>query len=169
MVTDEEYKKLENRVKVLEDRLQALAVQYSSLYMKSDMRIVSEQKHEEHKKHKDITRYEFQGMTYCKRQLVLECIKYYTKKNRIVHYAALSNVFPDYIQGSLGVIKKIEDAEIYANSSKRFYFSDENILHLKEGDYVICSQWDATNIKRFLKVAEDIGLEITPVTRKYME
>ena len=169
MVTDEEYKALVSRVDELENRLKMLSQRYSSLFMKSDLLNTEVKKQQEHKKHKDVTRYEFEGKKYNKRQLVLECVKFYVKKKRIKDSEKLFEVFPDYIQGSLGVIKKIEDAERYANASKRFYFSDEDIVHLKDGDYVICSQWDSGNINRFIKLASDLGLEITPITRKYIE
>ncbi len=169
MVTDEEYKRLVKRVDELEDRLKLLSQRYSSLYMKKDLYLGESKIQEEHKKHKDVTKYEFQGIRYNKRQLVLESVKYFVTKKRIKSAQKLLDIFPDYIQGSLGVIKRVEDAERYANASKRFYFSDENILHLNDGDYVICSQWDANNITRYLKLADDLGLEITPITRKYAE
>jgi len=169
MVTDEEYKALVSRVDELENRLKLLSQSYSRLLMKSDMPSTETEKQQEHKKHKDVTKYEFEGRQYNKRQLVLESVKSYIKKKRIKDSEKLLEVFPDYIQGSLGMIKKVEDDERYANASKRFYFADKDIIHLKDGDYVICSQWDSGNINRFIKLATDLELDIKPITRKYMD
>ena len=167
MVTDEEYKALLARVDGLENKLKLLAQQYSSLYMKSDIQRIEKPEHEEHRKHKDVTKYDFKGIRYCKRQLVLECVKSYVMDNEITSFERLTDVFPDYIQGSMGVIKKVEEAEKYSNAKKRFFFSDQDVIHLDDGDYTVCSQWDAGNIKRFLDLAADLGLEITPIVRKY--
>lgn len=169
MVTDEEYKALQARVDALENKLKLLAQQYSSLYMKKDMRSIVEPEHEEHRKHKDITKYEFRNRKYCKRQLVLECVKHYVSQMTNISAENLIEAFPDYIQGSLGILKKVEDAEIYSNAAKRFFFSDKDVIHLDDGDYVVCSQWDANNIKRFLKLVDELGFEVIPVNRKYLD
>ena len=124
-------------------------------------------KQKEQRKKKDITKYLFNNRQLCKRELVLQCVKQYVKEHENLCSQELLETFPNYIQGSLGVVKKVEDAEWYTNAKKRYYFSDEDIIHLSDGDYVICTQWDASNIGNFLKLAEDIGYEIQPITRKY--
>ena len=167
MVTDAEYKALQAKVDILEKRLNSLAQQYSALYMKQDIEIASDYSSDEPQRRKDITKYEFNGEVYSKRQLVLECVKYYIKKKRIKKYSALIEVFPDYIQGSLGIIKDVTAAERYSNANKRFFFADQDIVHLDDGKYVVCSQWDVKNIQRFLELANDLGIEITPIKRKY--
>ena len=122
MVTDEEYKALLERVDGLENKLKLLAQQYSSLYMKRDIQRIGESEHEKQIKHKDVTKYEFNGNIYCKRQLVLECVKKYVMDNDITSSRALNDIFPDYIQGSMGMIKRVEEAEKYSNAKKRFFF-----------------------------------------------
>ena len=36
---------------------------------------------------------------------------------------------------------------------KRYYFSDADAIVLQGAHYVVCSQWDAKNIKMFLEAA----------------
>ena len=170
MVTDEEYRELKKRVDELEDKIKLMSQQLSTFYMRNDMRITSNPvKQQEQRKHKDVTKYLFKERQLCKRELVLQCVKDYVKEHPEVNAEQLIDVFPDYVQGSLGVVKRIEDAEWYTNARKRFYFSDENIIHLSDGNYVVCTQWDAGNIGKFLKLAEDLGFVIQPITRKYID
>lgn len=168
MVTDEEYRELKKKVYDLEKKIDMMAQQLSRLYMKNDIRKTAEpQRKKEQRKLKDVTKYLFNNRQLCKRELVLQCVKQYVQEHENLSSKELLDTFPDYIQGSLGVVKRIEDAEWYTNAKKRYYFSDEDIIHLSDGDYVICTQWDASNIGKFLKLAEDIGYEIQPITRKY--
>ena len=167
MVTDAEYKALQARVDDLEKRMNFLARQFNEMYMKRDISRADDHSHIEPKRHKDITKYEVNGELYNKRRLVLVCVKCFVKERNITSYSKLLEAFPDYIQGSLGIVKKVEAAEKYSNANKRFYFSEEDILSLDDGKYVVCSQWDLQNISRFLKLAEDLGFEIREIKRKY--
>lgn len=170
MVTDEEYRELKKRVEELENKMKLMSQQLSTFYMRNDMHITSEgAKQQEQRKHKDVTKYLFKEKQFCKRELVLQCVKEYVKEHPELNAEQLIDVFPDYVQGSLGIVKRVVDAEWYTNAKKRFYFSDENIIHLSDGDYVVCTQWDAGNIGKFLKLAEDLGFEIQPITRKYID
>lgn len=170
MVTDEEYNALKERVKILEDRMKKL----SDMIMRNDAPDPveindgsSDKKNKGFKKHKDKTKYLFNGNTYCKRRLVLECVKYYVNKNDITHYDDFIEVFPDDIQGSLGVIRNIDAADKYGNAKSRFFFRDDDIIKFEDGSYVVCSQWSNSNIEKFLKLADDLGLEIKVIKRKY--
>lgn len=170
MVTDEEYCELKKRIEELETKMKLMSLQLSTFYMRSDMRITSvESKQQEQRKHRDVTKYLFKDRQLCKRELVLQCVKEYVKDHPKLNAEQLIDVFPDYVQGSLGIVKRTEDAEWYTNAKKRFYFSDEHIIHLSDGDYVVCTQWDVGNIGNFLKLAKDIGFEIQPITRKYID
>ena len=169
MVTDEEYRKLQKRVDDLEKRLTQLSLKYSSLYMRSDMKSSfsnSSQSNNSSCK-RDTTKYVFMGESYCKRQMVLICIKQYIKDHPGCTGEKLSEIFPDYIQGSLGVVRKASEAEKYSNAKSRFFFSDQDVLVLQDGHYVVCAQWDKNNIKRFLKLFSDLGYQVNAKTRKY--
>ena len=73
---------------------------------------------------KDTTKYLFDGKLYCKRRIAFECVKKYVCDNRVNSYDELINVFPDYLQGSLGIIKPVEIAEKYSNAHRRLLYFD---------------------------------------------
>lgn len=164
MVTDIQYKALQKRVEELERKIDLLSKQYSSLYMKHDMQSfaipASNTK-------RDTTKYYFNGYQYCKRQLVLACVKKYVEDHPGISGAELIECFPNYIQGSLGVIRKAEEAERYSNAVNRFYFGDYDILLLKDDTYVVCSQWDKNNINRFIALMRDLQYDIEERTKRY--
>ncbi len=167
MVTDEQYRELQNRVSDLERKLASLSRQCSSLLMRRDTVDAEPKSHRDASVKHDITRYKFEGKLYCKRQLVLACVKKYVHDNSVDSFITLSEAFPEYIQGSLGVVRTINDAERYSEAHKRFYFSDKDVIHLNDEDVVVCSQWDVNNISRFVNLIEDLGYNIETVSRKY--
>lgn len=163
MVTDDQYKYLQNKVSELEKKVDMLSMQLSRLLLKGDA-ATSKPPASIVPKKRDITKYRFNGEVYCKRRIVYECVNQYIKDNNINDYTELVKVFPDYIQGSLGVVKSVEIAEKYANAHKRFYFSDEDIIYFSGVPHVVCSQWEKKNIDRFLKVAKDLGYVIETIS-----
>lgn len=167
MVTDEEYRKLLNRVEGLEKKVESLAQRYSLSVIKNGFSASKPSASLSEKKKKDISRYRFNGSEYCKRKLVLVCVKYLIERENIRDYSKITELFPPYVQGALGVVRKIEEAERYTGASKRFFFGDDDVIHLRDCDCVICSQWEAQNIERFVNLAKDLGLDIAPVDRKY--
>ena len=162
MVTDSQYKELEKRVEELEKKLNYMSQQFSRLMFLGDkpsdpVRISVESK-------KDTTKYLLDNKLYCKRRVAYECVRKYVDENDIKTYDEIIKVFPDHLQGSLGVIKPIEMAEKYSNAHRRFYFSDEDILLFDDKRYVVCSQWEKKNISKLLKVASDLGYQIQAVS-----
>lgn len=167
MVTDEQYRKLENRVDELEKKLLLLSKQYSSLYMKKDVLQMSGSSSSPEKNRRDTTRYTFDDHVYCKRDLVLACVRKYADDHPGITGAELTEVFPDYVQGSLGIVRKVIEAERYSNANGRFFFSDSDILYLPDGRFVVCAQWDKNNIDRFVALVADFGYMIEAKKRKY--
>ena len=163
MITDFQYKELQNKVDELEKRMNLLSMQLSRLLLKGDASFVAIQSPKKCTK-KDITKYEFEGKLYCKRRIAYVCVMRYVKDHNINSYDELIKVFPDYLQGSLGVVKPVSIAEKYANANKRFYFADEDIVYLSDKPYVICSQWEKKNIDRILSVARELGYTINPIS-----
>ena len=162
MVTDAQHKELQNKVQELERKINMLSLQLNRLVLKGDMATASSFPREE-KTRRDTTKYKFDNQIYCKRRLVLACVKRYITENNIDDFSVLLNIFPDGIQGSLGVIKPAEIAQRYANAHRRFYFEDQDIVYLSGLPYVVCSQWEKSNIERFLRVAEKLGYTIDRV------
>lgn len=119
MVTDDQYKYLQNKVSELEKKVDMLSMQLSRLLLKSDV-AASKPSASITPNKRDITKYRFNGEVYCKRRIVYECVTQYIKDNNINAYEDLIKVFPDYIQGSLGVVKSAEIAEKYSGAHKRF-------------------------------------------------
>lgn len=154
MVTDEQYKALQRRIDELERKIKNVSIQMDALAMKESAKSFSSSHGRETVNKRDNTKYKFDGKIYCKRRIVLEIIKKYIADYSIDSYEQLSAVFPDYLQGSLGVIQRAEAAERYKAAGKRFYFSDEDVITLNGDCYVVCSQWDVKNISKFLEAAK---------------
>ena len=159
MITDQQYKDLLNRVNALEKQVEALSRRLNESTFR---RGPSSRQVEEETPVRDTTKYNFNGISYNKRQLVLAVIKYYVESERINNSEDLNKAFPDKVQGSLGVVKKFEMAERYTNARNRYYFEDDNVLTLDDGYFVICKEWSAKNIKKFIDRAEKLGYSITP-------
>lgn len=168
MITDEQYKRLLERVDALENRVIMLAQEYSALYMKSDVQPSRRSPVKSERKRKDTTKYMFMGKLYGKRDLVLQCVKSFVADKHIKSEKKLTEAFPPYVQGSLGIVRRVQEAERYSDATKRYFFSDQDIIHLSDGDFVVSSQWDAGNIGAFLQLAHDLGYEIETISRKYI-
>ncbi len=163
MVSDSQYNELREKVVSLEKKVDYLSRELSRLVFKGEAK-ANVMSITEDKTKKDKTKYRFENKVYCKRRIVYVCVRKYISDNNIESFIDLQAAFPDYLQGSLGVIKPIEEANMYSNAHRRFYFADEDILHLNGKLYVICSQWEKKNINRFLSVAKDLGYSIQPIT-----
>ena len=108
---------------------------------------------------RDYTKYTIEGQAenLNKRQLVFNVIKDYIEKNNPT-LETLSNVFPDELQGSKGVVKKEKDVD----DAKRFNMKEP--LKIKNGMHIVVSnQWGGDNIPSFIEAAERLGYEITSV------
>lgn len=167
MVTDEQYKSLEKRVEALEKKINLLSQQLSAVYMKNDIEEIAEHAIADNRRKKDVTKYMFRDQKYTKRGLVLAVIKQYVLDKKITLSQDLLDAFPDYIQGSLGVIKNVLDAERYASANKRYFFADDEVIHLDDGVYAVCKQWDSQNIVRFLRCVESIGYTVEAIERSF--
>lgn len=166
MVTDEQYRILQKKVDELEKKIILLSRQYSTLYMKHDMQVLTPTENYVTNR-RDTTRYIFRDQQLCKRELVLACVKQFIAEHPGITGDSLTETFPDYIQGSLGIIRKVTEAEKYSTPNRRFFFADEDVLFLPDGEYVVCAQWDKKNIDRFIALAKDLGYQIEIKKRKY--
>ena len=100
------------------------------------------------------------GKTYNKRGLVYAVIYFLATQHKIDSGEELRKMFPDKIQGSLGVIRRIESARQYTNAEKRYYLKPAEMLTFCDGQYAVCCQWDKHNIERFIKRANQYGCTI---------
>ena len=114
---------------------------------------------------RDTTRYAFDGGVYSKKGLVYAVVKRYVAEHPDISCDDLKCVFDKSLQGSLGVVENVETAKQRGNVEfrVRFFAEDDQILHLRDGDMVVCTQWGILNIPRFLTVANQLGYQITAI------
>lgn len=103
---------------------------------------------------KDFSKYLFEGKTYGKSRLVLAVVKKYVEDHHPTTFDELESAFPSSIQGSLGVVRRIEDV---SNKYKgiggvKRYFVDDVICLASGEQVIVCTQW-GTNIDRFIEHA----------------
>ena len=164
MVTDKQYRDLLNKYEELNRKYAQMSRDIATIKMTLDLK--KTQKNSELSRfQKDVTRYSFMGKQLNKRQLVLKCVRQYIADTGTTDPAELHELFPDYIQGSLGVIRAAEEAEQYSDATERYFFKDDEVLHLDTGIYVISKDWTVKNISRFVDVMETLGYEIRPISR----
>lgn len=109
---------------------------------------------------KDKTKYFFNNLLLGKGRFVFEVVKYFLKVNPTSTYQQLVGKFPPNLQGSIGVINKLDLINIkYANRSiKRHFISNDDILRSADNiEFVICSQWGIDNINNILEIARNEG------------
>lgn len=114
---------------------------------------------------RDTTRYAFNGGVYTKKGLVYAVVKNYVDGHPNITCDDLKRVFDKSLQGSLGVVENIELAKRRGDAEYRvrFFTDEKEVLHLTDGDMVVCTQWGIMNIPRFLTVAEQLGYQIKAI------
>lgn len=115
---------------------------------------------------KDFSKYLFEGNTYGKSRLVLAVVKKYVEDHHPTTFDELESAFPSSIQGSLGVVRRIEDvSDKYKGIGgvKRYFVDD--VIYLASGEQVIvCTQFGATNTEKFVEhVTNELGYAIEKV------
>lgn len=141
-------KRVEKLEALLEYKYEAKAVQDTMFPMKE-------------KTPRDKTRYMFDGKVLSKNRLVLVVVKQYVKDNA-PDYSQLQHTFDKSLQGSLGVVEKIENAKAIKDSAKRYFMDDSFVL--KDGtEVVVCTQWGIFNIVKFIKQANLLGYKIDEI------
>ena len=87
----------------------------------------------------------------------------YVEDHQPTTFDELESVFPSHIQGSLGVVRRIEDvSDKYKGIGgvKRYFVDD--VIYLASGEQVIvCTQFGATNTEKFVEhVTNELGYAI---------
>ena len=113
------------------------------------------------KSSKDYSKCLFKGNKYAKSKLVLAVMKEYVNSTKVT-FEELKQIFRDEIQGSSGVLQTVEYAE--NKDPRRFYMKPEDTLMSSDNvKFVVSNQWGKDNIDAFIKVATELGFEITRV------
>jgi len=164
LVTDRQYRELLDRFEELSQKYAQMSREIAAIKMRLDIKS-PERITDDNIVRKDITRYLFNGKQLNKRRLVLECIRQYIEDSGERNPETLKELFPDCLQGSMGIIKPAVEAERYSNATDHYFFNDEDVLNLKDGPYVVCKDWTVHNIQRFLDLMETLGYEIKLINR----
>ena len=106
----------------------------------------------------DKSTYIFNGNTYGKGRLVLAVVEQYVSDNHGLAKKELEESFPSALQGSIGVISSIEEAEGKYEGKRHFV---KNAIKLTNETVVVCNQWGSKNIDKFVQhAAGELGYNI---------
>lgn len=110
---------------------------------------------------KDTTKYLFKGRTYGKSRLVLAVVSDYVNTHREMSFDNLKEIFPDSLQGSLGVFAT-HDSAIKREDGRRYFTNGDEVLVTSDNIQIaVCNQWGASyNIEKFIKAAKTLGYVI---------
>lgn len=114
---------------------------------------------------KDFSKFRFNGISYNKGRLVNAVIKKLVEDKPQITFSELKQIFPDKIQGSMGVFDLKEKAEeIYERTNRiRYYIKPDEVIKLADNVIISTStQWNPENIKTFIEQAkrESYNIEV---------
>ena len=110
---------------------------------------------------RDTTKFILDGKRYGKGKLVHADVEKYVSMHPDITAAQLMLAFDRSLQGSLGVVRTLEDVKLNCSDyGKRFFATPEYIIHTSTEDCVVCSQWGIANIGNILARAEQLGIEV---------
>lgn len=105
----------------------------------------------------DRIKYKFNEHIYGTARLVLAVVKKLIQDNPGITYQELEQKFPKRLQGSLGVIIKLDKIK----DNKRFFISTDDVITLSDGIKIaVCSQWDKNNIREFINKVKELGYHV---------
>lgn len=106
--------------------------------------------------------FEFNGKFYIDDDVCVEAIKQYAKKNISITRQELHNAFPDSLNSNFeAIIDYPENNEFHnkKDGNTRCIFN-ENIIHCKDGDVVVCDYWHTDDMPGFVKNAGNYRIRI---------
>lgn len=108
---------------------------------------------------RDSSKFEFKGEIYNKARLVNKVVRSYVEDNPIISYAELEKVFPQNLQGSIGVFNTKENAqEIYDRTGhKRHYLKPDELVKLSDSTIATSNQWGIQNITHFIRHVNNLS------------
>jgi hypothetical protein len=124
----------------------------------------SEERREARRSQRDYTRYQFQGVTYNKRKLVLAVVRAWIEANKPETLADLLCAFPQETRRG-GMFTAMEKANNICERQgvARHFLGEEEIIRFRSGEaYALSNQWGSVNMDGFIERARSLGLEIEP-------
>lgn len=139
-----------NRVSALEDNMRNLKTRNANKSSETESTF------------KDTTKYILDGKRYGKNRLVLSIIRKYMTISSNVSAEELIQTFDRSLQGSLGVVREINDVKTnYLDYERRFFCKDDEIIKTTTSDCVVCTQWGIDNINNIIARAKELGINVT--------
>lgn len=112
-------------------------------------------------KGRDKTKYILDGKKYGKNRLVLAIVQKYMLLHPDTSTEELQVVFDRSLQGSLGVVRRLDEVSYgYADYERRFFTAENEKICTTDGICVVCTQWGSGNITAMLRRAEQLGMSI---------
>lgn len=110
---------------------------------------------------RDTTKYLLDGKKYGKNRLVLAIVKKYMNEHPNISAEELMSVFDKSLQGSLGVVRRVDDVKVSCADYKRRFFSSENdVIKTSTSVCVVCTQWGIGNISNIITRAKQLGINV---------
>lgn len=119
------------------------------------------------KKKRDNTKYSLDGgkSYYGKGRFVREVIAHFMEQNPNLTFNQLSQIFPEHLQGSYGVIRSVDSINVSSHDKKdlrtRYVMSEDLMLQSIDGvKFVVSNQWGAYNFVNILNLLSKWGWNI---------
>ena len=130
-------------------------------------RYVLQKQGRKHSKGHDTTKYSLDsGANYFgKGRFVREVVVAYLSAHPSITFTQLEQVFPDELQGSYGVVRRLEDIYNSGHDQKdlktRYVMDEDKILTTKDGvKFVVCNQWGSFNFPHILDLLDKWGWNV---------
>ena len=116
---------------------------------------------------RDTTKYIMGGRKFSKNRLVHAIVKRYMDLNPYTPAAQLIYTFDKSLQGSLGVVRTVEEVKrLYPDCEKRFFMKANEIITTATEPCVVCNQWGIANIGNMVSRAQEIGMQVSVVRQE---
>ena len=113
---------------------------------------------------RDKTKYFLDGKRYGKNRLVLAIVKKYMELNPDATETDLLATFDKSLQGSLGVVRDLNEARLNCKDyTVRYFTQPEEQIKTASRTMVVCNQWRVSNIGNIIARAKQLGIEVSTV------
>lgn len=135
--------------------------------LETDTRYILQKQGRKHSKGRDTTKYSLDGGAnyFGKGKFVREVVIAYLSAHPNMTFAQLEQVFPDELQGSYGVLRRLEDIYHSGHNQKdlktRYIMDEDKILTTKDGvKFVVCNQWGSFNFPHIVELLDKWGWNV---------
>lgn len=151
-----------DRVSILEEEVAMLKSDKSAISSLTEQEKVTEIPYSTHITNgRDTTKYMLDGVRYGKNRLVLAIVKKYMESHSNTSASSLMMIFDKSLQGSLGVVRTVNEVRnSYVDSERRFFLRNEEIIKTTTEPCAVCSQWGSFNINNIIARARELGIDV---------